>query len=233
MLNFKDNVKLILLGLSRKHLQNRVQNKKISIFSNDCWAGELYQHLQIPYLTPFVGLVLKAPCYIKLLERPRYYLEMPLKFVTISHYAEYTGDYPLARIDDIEIHFMHYKTPQEALDKWTRRLKRINWDNIYVKFDVGKDHATPEQAEYFLQLPFARKLVLAPQHFIPGKNRHIVTSSNYLGDATHMFYESIKLFDIIKWLNSGEISKFKKIGKLKGIILSRGLWMMKLMGYRV
>jgi uncharacterized protein (DUF1919 family) len=34
--------------------------------------------------------------------------------------------YPIAAIgDDIEIHFMHYKTNQEVIEKWGRRPSKI------------------------------------------------------------------------------------------------------------
>ena len=231
----KKNTKKILLWLTRRYFQSSVQDSEISIFSNDCWGGEIYQHLQAPYLTPFIGLAIMAPCYIKLLKRPYHYLTMlPMEFVTESRYEACNvfrkqDEYPLARIDDIEIHFLHYKTPQEAASKWSRRIKRINWDKIYVKFDVGKDYATPEMVKHFLQLPFDRKLVIAPSHFMLEENSSIVTISNYTGDATQVFYESIKQLDIIRWLNSGDVYEFEKFGKLKGIALSRGLWMTKLL----
>ena len=33
-----------------------------------------------------------------------------------------------------EIHFLHYKTNEEAKEKWERRKERINWNNIIIKF---------------------------------------------------------------------------------------------------
>ena len=41
---------------------------------------------------------------------------------------------PIGVLDDIEVVFLHYKSEQEALEKWNRRSKRINWNNIVFKF---------------------------------------------------------------------------------------------------
>lgn len=43
------------------------------------------------------------------------------------------GKLVLGRIDDVEICFIHYKTFNEALEKWERRKKRVNFDNLIFK----------------------------------------------------------------------------------------------------
>ena len=41
-------------------------------------------------------------------------------------------------LDDIEIHFNHYISFEEAKNKWDERKRRINYDNIYiVMYDRG------------------------------------------------------------------------------------------------
>jgi len=226
----KDCLRKNISRQTLRYFQNRIHNHELSIFSNDCWGGEIYKNLQMPYLTPFVGLMLMAPCYIKLLKRPLHYLEQtPMEFIAVSQYEAYNDvrkqlNYPLARIDDIEIHFMHYKTPEEAQSKWSRRVIRIIWDNIFVKFDIGKDYATPDLLDQFLQLPFDRKLVVGPSNSFSENKSNFVAISNYSGDGTLMFYSSIKHFDIVRWLNSGEVLSLEKYGKLKGEALAKGLW---------
>lgn len=41
---------------------------------------------------------------------------------------------PIGLIDDVEVVFLHYKTFDEAVEKWNRRKSRINWDNLYNVF---------------------------------------------------------------------------------------------------
>lgn len=43
--------------------------------------------------------------------------------------------YPIGKLgNDVEIHFLHYKSETEAQEKWNRRLKRMNFNNILFKF---------------------------------------------------------------------------------------------------
>ena len=39
--------------------------------------------------------------------------------------------YPVGRIGDVEIYFMHYPDPKEALAKWHRRASRINFEKMF------------------------------------------------------------------------------------------------------
>ena len=44
-----------------------------------------------------------------------------LKFGAVSKYKDRAKTYPLGLLDDIEIHFTHYKSEEEAHEKWERR----------------------------------------------------------------------------------------------------------------
>ena len=110
--------------------------------------------------------MLAAPCYLKLLSNPRDYLALSLVFQYRSRY-EYVNEmranwkhyFPVATVGNVEIQFLHYHSDEEAREKWTRRVKRINWNNIFVKFDGGKG-ATPDLIQEFDRLPFPRLTLL-------------------------------------------------------------------------
>ena len=57
----------------------------------------------------------------------------------------------------VRIHFLHYRTEQEASEKWERRAKRVNFENLYV---IGSevDGCTDSDIEAFVKLPFAKKI---------------------------------------------------------------------------
>ena len=57
----------------------------------------------------------------------------------------------------IEIVFMHYHLEEEALEKWNRRMKRINWSNMIVKFS-DTDCCTDELILEFDKMPFEHKV---------------------------------------------------------------------------
>lgn len=46
---------------------------------------------------------------------------------------------PIGLLDDIEIIFMHYKSEDEAREKWMRRKLRMNWDNLIFKMSEQND----------------------------------------------------------------------------------------------
>lgn len=187
-----------------------LKNDKFTIISNDCWGAEVYRNFNLAYRTPFVGLFLMAPCYIKMLKNLRYYMDKAeLTFVTESKYAERNEDrkahnkfYPIGLLDnDIEIHFLHYKSDEEARETWTKRKERINWDDLLIKFDSGKDACTYELMHEFEKLPYRRKLCVGKQEFTGIYSN--VAFDNWVVDGAKMYRISLEKANIISWLNGG------------------------------
>ena len=194
-------------------INNKSIPQNISIFSNDCWGGEAYQLLNRAYASPFIGTYLMSPCYLKLLQNPKHYLNQEIKFIDTSKYqdvekvrSEFRFRFPVGVLDDIEIQFMHYETKEEAISKWYRRVERINWNAIYIKYDISKDLAKSEDLAIIENLPFKNKLVL-------GKYQINTTSQIYLKihtwelDGAKMFNKSIKIFDIYSFINGKGIKQ--------------------------
>ena len=125
-----------------KYRRKKLNNTNFTIISNNCWGGHCYKHYGLPYMTPTVGLYFFSEEYIKLLRNLKENLKSPLKFITIED-SKYKEELikrgqtvvPIGILNnDIEIVFLHYKTEQEAIEKWNRRVKRINFDNLIIKF---------------------------------------------------------------------------------------------------
>ncbi len=183
------------------------------IFSNDCWGAEIYKVLDKPFNTPFIGLMLMSPCYIKLLENPKYYLELQLVFKSRSNYPSMQKlnagiDFPLATLgnSDIEIHFLHFKSKETANEKWNRRVKRIDWNNLSVKFDCGKDYANEESVEKFLNLPYANKLIFGREDF---EQKEVKVLEKYSFDAVVQFRNCFLNFNPIGWIKDEKEYKNK------------------------
>ena len=120
------------------------------------------QYADIQYNSPFVGLFFYADDYIRLLTD----LDVIYKpFVFIqrdeSRYKDILSKkmYPIGLWPDenIEIHFLHYKSEQECVEKWTRRLSRFDKNNLVVKF-CDKDQCCKEHIEKFDSLSFDHKV---------------------------------------------------------------------------
>ena len=73
--------------IGRIFFRARLKNKTFSVIANNCWGAEVYKEAGLPYLTPFVGLYIFAPCYIRLLSDLKVYMGQELQFIPVSRYA--------------------------------------------------------------------------------------------------------------------------------------------------
>ena len=128
-----------------RHFLSRFRKRKIKkdfcIISNNCWGGKVYQRFGKQYNSPTVGLYFFADDYIRFLKNLDYYFGVELKIIPVEQSRYYENlqklnqtDVPIGRLDDVEIVFLHYKTGQEAIEKWNRRKSRVNKDCLIVKF---------------------------------------------------------------------------------------------------
>ncbi len=150
--------------------------------------------------------------YIKLINNLKYYfLECDLKFIDCnnSKYKDYLkykderfGSYPIGLLDDIEIHFLHYANEKEAKEKWNRRCKRVNWDNLILKFD-DQNLCTFDNLKDFSRIKTSAKKIcfVANQENKLDKDFIYVKEfkkDSYMIDDT--WYNN-KYVDLIKFLN--------------------------------
>ena len=241
----KSDFRNYLIFRSGRSLRREVVARDFSIICNNCWAGRIYQLMDLPYTTPFTGLYLFADDYIKLLSKLRENLALPLRFVTVSRHpaaANPAAANPACRIppatsissgaspttpagsnppipysigsnpsypigvlgDDIEIHFLHYHSEQEAREKWERRVERINWDRLFISFSE-RDLCTPQHIAQFDALEFPRKVCFTANEYPDLSST--VWLKNYkgqgeVGDLYRDYKVVMKQFDIARWLNS-------------------------------
>lgn len=164
-----EGIRLKLLEIRRKGLAfyriKKINKKKFTIISNNCWGGEVYESYNLIKQSPTVGLFFMASDYIKFISDLKTYLKKELQFIDPKDsqfyekvkYSNKYGKYPVARLGDIEIFFMHYSTEEQARKKWNRRIKRINWKHILYKFN-DQNGCTEEDIKHFAELPFKHKL---------------------------------------------------------------------------
>jgi uncharacterized protein (DUF1919 family) len=169
-----------MLGSAARHVRRKLRHLEkhllkrtdFSIISNNCWGGFVYQYYGLPYRTPFIGLFLFPSDYLKLLQNLRHYLDQDLVFIgpDQTRYRDdlikwnRLGAYPIGRLDDIEIHFQHFTSDREAREKWTRRLSRLNAENLIVKF-CDRDGCTRADIALFDALPYERKICMTAKAY--------------------------------------------------------------------
>ncbi len=151
----------------------------------------IYESYDLPKESPTVGLFFMASDYIKFLSNLQGYLNNQLSFIDPQDSKwknrvcsdKRFGHYPVGILNDgingpIEIFFLHYKNEEEARDKWTRRIQRINWNRLLIKFN-DQNGCDIADVETFLNLPYKNKIFFTCKNW-PLENRGGISLQDYL-----------------------------------------------------
>ena len=187
----------------------KFKNKGLTILCNNCIGGIILHDLKHEFNTPTINLYFHAPDYIAFLERLDFYLSKEITFSNASKYDTDVKSYPVGKIEDIEMHFVHYSSFEEAKQKWETRAKRVNYDNMFI---IGSDkgYFTPDLLERFLRLPFKNKIFFSSKPHIANE---VLFFSEYVNqkevaDMINHDHAWNYYFDVVKWLNTGEIKRY-------------------------
>lgn len=138
-----------------KYIQ--LYESKISIMSNRCFGGLLYNHLGMEFCSPFINLCVEPPDFLHIMSDLESYMREDLVYVYNEWEMNLKREYPAVRIKDVMLWCNHYTSMQEVESYWYRRRERINYQNIFVMCDLHSD----EEAEIFLNLPYEKKIAFA------------------------------------------------------------------------
>lgn len=200
-----NKVKLIVESIYRFVLRQKNKNKTFTIISNNCWGGGVYEDLGIRYFTPTIGLFFYAPCYIKFLKNLKTYLSYPIAFKNTSFYlSDNEITYPIGVLnEEIEIHFLHYKSNEEAKKKWEKRKTRVDFNNLFISFS-DRDLCNLELALEFDSLHYKNKVFFSAKN-IP-EIKSLVHLKKYqhqetIGDIYTNRWNYRIAFNVARWLN--------------------------------
>ncbi len=180
-------------------------NKEFTIISNNCWAGSVYRYFNMPYLSPTAGLYFYEEEYIKFLNNLEGYCGMELEEISLddSKYKESLIskgqiNVPIGKISNIEIVFLHYPNFKEAKEKWVRRCKRINWDNLIVK-NAEMNLCTREHILEFDRMPFNTKFIFTTKDY--GIESQIIfgeyKNKDQVKDDTTLFNKYVNVTNLV------------------------------------
>lgn len=185
--------------------------KNFTIFSNNCLGGVFYNDAGRQFTSPLINTAMDGEDFLKFVSNPQNYINEEMNFF------EWSGrNFPIAKIKDIEINFVHYKTKEECIEAWNRRVKRIVWDNIFIVATNQDGMCHDECMEKFDKLPYKNKIMFVSKEYpqyewaIPikqFKNRfqcRITTS--YADLKGHRYYETA--FDIADWIVENSNKKY-------------------------
>lgn len=133
--------------------QKRLKNRDFSLLSSNCNGVFILHNLGLRFNSPTVNLWIKPSDFVKFLKNPQYYLEQRITFVDepgITH--------PVGMLDDIKIWFTHYSSPEQALEKWSERAQRLDYENLFILM-TDRDGCTYQDLADFDALPYKHKIV--------------------------------------------------------------------------
>lgn len=189
-------------------ISEEIKDGNFTIISNNCIGGFIYKHYNIEYRTPTLWLFILAKDYIKFLSDIKYYLNQKLEFIKPQESDNYEGfkkfaskmTFPIARLGDIELFFMHYKSREEAEAKWYRRINKINWEDLIVIMSENETFSY-DILKQFAALPFKNKICFTKKEYPDIECAHCIEGMKTPGalcDAEMV----LKDFNIAEFINN-------------------------------
>ena len=185
--------------------RERLKNKDFSLIASNCNGAFILHDLGLRFNSPTVNLFLYPSDFVKYAQNLKYYSSLELEFIKKENI-----DYPVGKLGDIEIYFMHYKTEEEARQKWIDRTSRINYDNIFILM-TDRDGCSKKDLENFDKLECKNKVIfthvlhkdIKSSYYIKGfeKEEQVGHLFEFKSDDTgEKYYDD---FDYIEWFNNG------------------------------
>ena len=167
----------------------------ITLISQNCIGGIFYQDMGMRFDSPTVGLFFKGPDFVKLAS------DLP-GYMAMEPEMRWDEEYPVGKLGDIEIHFMHYDTCAKALQAWRRRRERIHWDHILVLCS-DRDGFTAEDFAKWTEIPYPKVLFTGNDAYRSHPDSLYFKEYRRAGMAGDLiphrkFYRSGKLIQMIK-----------------------------------
>lgn len=183
--------------------RKRLTNTNPTIIASNCNGGFIAHDLNLRFNSPFVNLFLTPKDFIRYLKNIEFYQQQNLTFVQTEK------AYPVAKLADITLYFMHYHSEQEAEQKWNERTKRMDLDNLFVMM-TERDGCEYQDLIEFDALPFKNKVVFTHKNYpeikstvyIQGFENNAIIGDifEYTGLNGKRYYDQ---FDYVAWLNNG------------------------------
>ncbi len=190
-------------------VRKKVVNDKFTIFSNDCFAGQVYNVLGKQFLSPTINCFIRPIDFVKFMENIQWYLKQELVEEETSLH------YPVGKLGDIHIYMVHYKEFEEGKKKWNDRINRINWDNVFV-YMTDRYCLPYEYRKRFDELPFENKVLLTVKKHEGIMCEKVLSYNNddvcvgVSGQIQNVFgkflFEYTKDWDYISWLNGNSMN---------------------------
>lgn len=184
--------------------REKLKNTNFSVISSNCTGAFILHDLGQRFNSPTVNLFLYPKDFIKFVKNLKYYMSLNLNFI-----KQEGIDYPIGVLDDIKIYFMHYKTEEDAANKWNERKQRINYDNLFIIM-TERDGCTYEDLKAFDNLDYKNKVVFTHIEYPEIKSSFCIKGFENENQVGHIFefinaesgIKKYDQFEYVKWFNN-------------------------------
>jgi len=194
------------LYLDRK--RKRLRNRTPSILSDNCNGSMILHDMQCRFCSPTVNLFMLPEDYLAFVTDPQRYLAaIPVEIPSDK-------PYPVGKVEDITVYFMHYDSFEQAKTKWCERAARVDMDNVFLMM-TDKNGCTEDHLRRFDALPYTHKVVFTHKPYpdirsavyMPGFEEN--GEVGVLSDPKPGFFKRRYLddFDYIRFLNGEGVEK--------------------------
>lgn len=143
----------LTINMARAKL--RVEN--VTIISQNCIGGVLYHDMGMQFASPTIDLFFSCPDFVRFVQALDYYLRLE----PVMSWGE---AYPVGKLDDITIHFMHYNTCAEAKSAWQRRKQRVDLGRVLV-LSTDMEGFTDQVYEQWRKITYPKILFTADSRY--------------------------------------------------------------------
>ncbi len=148
----------------RRKNRRRLKNRSASVLSQNCVGCVISHDLGCRFNSPTVNLYLSCEDFLTLVEELDSFEGKEIAFL------ETDDPFPVGVISagqkSITVYFVHYRTREEAREKWHTRFQRIDRENIRVIM-TDRDGFSEDTLERFRKLPYKKLLFTAKELNIP------------------------------------------------------------------
>lgn len=173
----------------------------VTIISDDCWGGEVYHTLALPFSSPTININWKTEEYVKFILDLPYYLRQSLQCGRESDFE--AGIYPLGLLGEgdkqVSMELIHNSSFEEAKQQWERRKKRVNFNNIFVKLGMNKKDNWKTYMDVFDSLQY-KKICFFP--YVRDKEGYINSALYNKWRRDNDLKSRIDSYDINDWLRN-------------------------------
>ena len=174
---FRDKKLQYRIKKHKHNVRKQYNGNDITIISNNCLAGVIYNILGLQFSSPTINLWMKMAEYLEFVSDLKYYMqcEMIENTQESDNYKFPVGT--LVPFDNthksVNIYFNHYQSYEIAKQKWEERKQRIIWDKLYVIYDFNDKDCDTDLLYEFDKLPFKHKMSLTHYKKVDGLKDYI------------------------------------------------------------